>query len=241
MIPRGVGGEDHIHPLLGVLGGVAKVIGKQIEAGVGADLVDVCDLQGLPLEIRHQAQVRGADDGRAVGVKADGVEVGGGGAEDAVRDHNAQGVSCGHDKVVTVDAAENAAPVLFQGLGHGGDGLLVRDGAAEAHHGGDAVRGLVSDIIFRPQVGTGGTPHDFPRKRGVVTNVQGVSIDFPAQSIRGQSRGTEQDRAERQCSDSSKDGFHKRSPLRLVLVGFLTIKWLCRIFLLYHRRKRNAK
>ena len=65
--------------------------------------------------------------------------------------------------------------------------------------------------------------------------------DSPAQSIRGQSRGTEQDRAERQCSDSSKDGFHKRSPLRLVLVGFLTIKWLRRIFLLYHRRKRNAK
>ncbi len=92
-LSRGVGGEDHVHPCLGVPGGGGEVIGENVKPCVGADLVDVRDFEGIPLEVGLQVQVGGADDGGTVLQEAQGLEVGGGGPEHPVGDHQPQGGS----------------------------------------------------------------------------------------------------------------------------------------------------
>ena len=73
LLTLGVGGQDHVHACLGVFCGGGEVVGEEVEAVGGADLVDVRDLQVVALEGRHEGEVGRADDGGAVSVEAQGV------------------------------------------------------------------------------------------------------------------------------------------------------------------------
>ena len=188
----GDGGEDHVIPRAGVLGGGAVLVGVEVEAalmgavGGGAGLVHVGHPHGGAVEGGGDGQVGLSDEGGAVLQEAHGVVAAGGGAQDAVADDDPQGVAGGEVEEVAVDAAEHPEALVLQGLGHGGQILPGEELVAVDHHGVDAFGGGVGDVPLGAQVGLGVAPKDLLHKLGTRGQVDGAAVQLVAQ---GQGRG----------------------------------------------------
>ncbi|MPM88281.1 hypothetical protein SDC9_135383 [bioreactor metagenome] len=143
------------------MGAGAEVVGEQIIAvGGGADFVHPGHDERMPQKGGGHRKLGLSDKHRAVRPKAHSVEVGGGGAEHPVGNHQPQRRAGGHHIIVPVEAAHHPFPVCLQAFGHGAEGLLGEDFIPVGHHGGDACVGRIGEIALGAKVGICTAPED---------------------------------------------------------------------------------